>query len=495
MKDNIGRLILSRLLTDRDRPAIGDDASVLTRGETLAAVREQATVFQDAGIGADSFVVVLGGRGIWYWIDVLALWVLGAKAICVEATIEDAHGASVLEMTDARFVCSDGVDLPPCFNGLTEIPKASVENGRGASVALADFPFANDEDLPDLAAIIFTSGTTGLPKGVPLSHRALMINALATCHTLNLRESDRLFTATPYRFISSISHFLVTLLSRGAYFGVEHKIMIKDLLDLLTRLEITAFGGSPFHLQFLAMAGKERLPHLRWAMSSGDHLRTTVIDKLSESFDDLELHVVYGMAELGGRFCALPPDHLENKKGSVGFPIAGLEVTVRDETGKPCPPGEIGDVFVRGHIDFEGYIGRDDENARVLTPHGFLNGDKGYLDDDGFLFLSGRSDSVFKRSGLKVSAQVIADALINLDTVSDAFVTGQDDMVEGTVPVAYIAWRDNPLSDADLLRALRETLAVNHLPKNIVSVPEVPRTGSGKVDRRRLREVLDGEGS
>ena len=487
MKDNVGRLVLSRLLVDGARPAIGDENASMSREALLRSVHAQTAAFKAAGITAGTFVVVLGGRGIWYWVDVLALWVLGAKAVCVEATIEDEHGASVLRTTSAGFICDHGVERPACFAALAGLPKAAPGSG---AVSHSDLPFAGDAEMPDLAAIIFTSGTTGLPKGVPLGHRELTLNALATANRLRLRESDRLLTATPYRFISSISHVLVTLLSGASYWGIERTLMIKDLLKALNDLEITAFGGSPFHLQFLAMAGQGRLPHLRWAMSSGDHLRTAVIDQLGDSFEDLELHVVYGMAELGGRLCSLPPDRLTDKKGSVGFPINGLEVTVLDEAGDPCPPGEIGAVHVKGQIEFQGYLDRDEENARVLTRNGFLNGDKGYLDEDGYLFLSGRSDSVFKRSGLKVSAQVIADALINLDEVADAFVTGQEDDLEGMVPVAYVAWSGSELSDDDLLRALRNGLAANHLPKKIVTVPEVPRTGSGKVDRRRLREAV-----
>ena len=488
--DNIARLVLSRLLVDQGAVAIGDEETRLSRGEVLAAVRDQARALLATGLGADRFVIIVGGRGIRYWVDVLAAWVIGAKAVCVEETIEAAHGEAVLALTGAEYVMASGVDVPACFAGLTGIGSVATAAPE-APVALGDLPFAAAADTPDLAGIIFTSGTTGLPKAVPLTHRALMLNALGTAERTRLREDDRLMTATPYRFISSISHFIVTLLSGASYWGIERRLMIKDLLGVLNTLGITAFGGSPFHMQYIAMAGAERLPNLRWAMSSGDHLRTEVIDQLHETFPGFELHVAYGMAELGGRFCMLPPARLADRKGSVGFPINGLEIVVLDEDQNPCPPGEIGDVYVRGHIAFAGYLGQAEENARVLTPHGFFNGDKGYLDADGFVFLAGRSDSVFKRSGLKVSAQVVADAVLALDAVRDAWVTGLADDAEGMVPIAYIAWAGAPLAQPDLLRALREVLAPNHLPAKVVTLPEIPRTGSGKVDRRRLRALAE----
>jgi acyl-coenzyme A synthetase/AMP-(fatty) acid ligase len=462
----------------------------------MANVVAQTKQMQDSGIGPDSFVVVMCDRGLPFWIELLAAWVIGAKPICVEAKLTDEHALSVLSMTNVGFIIGADDNTTAEFEALARVPSTfdadlSSDDMRGDFDAL---PFASDADLPDIAGLIFTSGTTGLPKGVPLTHRALNANALATAQRLNLSHDSRLLIATPFRFISSISHFIVTLLSDAAFFGVEKPMMIKDLLGVLNDLEITAFGGSPFHMQFIAMAGKGRLPHLRWAMSSGDHLRPAVIDQLLAQFDDLELHVVYGMAELGGRFCELPPAAAIAKKGSVGYPVNGFEVAVRREDGTLCDTGEIGNIYVTGLLEFSGYFSNPKANAKVLSPLGFENGDKGYLDEDGYLFLSGRSDSVFKRSGLKVSAQVISDALMGLDAIQDVFVTSELNDTEGRVPRAYLCWKgDNTMEAQDLTRALRALIPVNHIPAGYTVLPTIPRTGSGKVDRRKLAVIVQAD--
>jgi acyl-coenzyme A synthetase/AMP-(fatty) acid ligase len=225
-------------------------------------------------------------------------------------------------------------------------------------------------------------------------------------------------------------------------------------------------------------------------MSSGDHLPVSAIDQLMAAFPGIELHVVYGMAELAGRFCALPPEHQSDKRGSVGFPIAGLEYTVRDDAGVLCPAGEIGNIHVQGLLGFGGYFGNPAASAEVLGAHGFANGDKGYVDADGFLFLAGRSDSVFKRSGLKVSAQLVTDALVALDYVADAYTRAEEDMIEGNVPVSYVVWSGDKRGMPEVLADLRKVLPVNHLPRRIQSLPAIPRTGSGKVDRAALASVL-----
>ncbi|MEZ5245853.1 MAG: class I adenylate-forming enzyme family protein [Acidimicrobiales bacterium] len=487
MKKNIARYVMGTLTADTDADCILGETP-RSRGDLLRRVHGRAHELLVAGVTPDEFVVVLCGRGERFWVDLLALWVIGAKPVCLEPDVPDDHGANVLAITGATRVCATGIEPPPALAGCEQV--ADTDPVGEPVRSLRDLPWADTDDQPDLAGLIFTSGTTGLPKGVPLTHEQLVMNALATRDRLRLRPTDRLMIATPFRFISSISHFIVTLMCGAAFHGVETTLMPKDLVTELAGNRITAFGGSPFHSQFVALAGRDRLPDLRWLMSSGDHLPASTIDQLNAAFPDLELHVVYGMAEMGGRICTLPPHEVERKKGSVGLPISGIELDVYDESGDIAAPGEIGELHVDGPFRFDGYHANPAANTDVLGPRGFHTGDKGYRDDDGYLFLAGRSDAVFKRSGLKVSAQVITDALKTLDSIDDAFVRAAADQMEGHVPIAYVVVRGD-FDRTETVRRLREQLATNHIPKKFVSLPTIPRTGSGKVDRRSLDALIE----
>lgn len=485
MKHNIARWLLGHRSAEQNTICISGDTP-MTRGELRDAVGSRAGELLAMDVAPGEFVVVTCGRGPEFFVDLLALWVIGARAVALEPNPAPEHAENVIALTGATRRCSGGESTTPELDVLDSIPLAGAVSQFSHVSALPwrDAPAGENEGL---AGLIFTSGTTGLPKGVPLRHDQLIFNALATRDRLRLSPDDHLLIATPFRFISSISHFLVTVMSGATFSGIETTLMAKDLLGLLVEREVTAFGGSPFHVQFLAQAGAERLPLIRWVMSSGDHLAVEVIEALETSMPQAELHVVYGMAEMAGRICELPPRHLDTKKGSVGYPIDGIELRILDDDGEPCPVDEVGHVFVDGSYRFDGYFGMP-ANDELVSANGFRTGDKGRLDEDGFVWLSGRSDSVFKRSGLKVSAQIIIDALKTAPGIVDAFVRGEEDQTQGRVPVAWIV-TDGPFDRAETLRYLRGELPTNHLPARFNEVENIPRTGSGKVNRRALDEL------
>ena len=487
---NIARLICAELRKCPDREILVDESISLTGSKALNLVYLRTQLLKDCKVAPGEGVIVTSNRGVLFWIDVLALWVVGAKPVCIEGEPAVDHLEDVLSKTGAsRIFC--GEELLPGFNGLS--PLVCDDSQPCEVTSIDQLPwYEPSADGSDVAAVLFTSGTTGLPKACPLTHAMLIYNTLATRGALGLTSRDRLMIATPFRFISSVSHFLVTIVSGACFVGYESKLFGRTFIEALVQQRITAFGGSPFHCRFIASADQNLLPDLRWVMSSGDHLPIPIIEDLEARYDNLAVLVVYGMVELGGRFCVMPPEQLTSKKGSVGFPLPGYEVRILDENNQPCKPGEVGRVHTYGIYNFKGYVDNARLNSEVVSELGYMCGDMGYLDEDGYLFISGRSDSVFKRSGLKVSAQVLIDSLLGMDGVQDAFASGQEDPVEGHVPYAYVVRSDESIENSDITRYLRETVPVNHLPKRMFFLNEIPRTGSGKVDRRKIKEVTSG---
>lgn len=477
--------IVLKAAQDRsERVLLSDEEIELTGADFLNSLVDTAAAFEGQGLTADETLVLSCGRGLTFWIELCAAWMVGAAVVCIDGKTSPDQGEHICRSTHAKFYIGDQATQVPAFGACKALPPARIVIQEDKSSAIYEVSPAVPEQT---AAYIFTSGTTGLPKGIALPHGKLTHNALSTRSRLELRETDKLLIATPFRFISSISHFLVTLLSGAEFMGIERPLMIRDLMLTIKDKEVSAFGGSPFHLNFLAQAGAKRLPGLRWFMSSGDHLRPDVIRTLTKNFPDAELHVVYGMAELGGRYCHLPYHKYPEKIGSSGTPIDGLSIQVLNENILPCEPGDVGNIWASGPLGFSGYIGNADTNSRILKDQLFLTGDVGHLDEDGFVFLSGRSDAVFKRSGQKVSTLLITEVLFKISDISDAFVYALDHQIEGKFPVAWVALKpESNLDKTAILKTLRNQLPNKHLPYDIKFLPAIPRTGSGKVIRKEI---------
>ncbi|MEJ2130778.1 MAG: fatty acid--CoA ligase family protein, partial [Gammaproteobacteria bacterium] len=336
--------------------------------------------------------------------------------------------------------------------------------------------------------ILFTSGSSGEPKGVVLSRRSMFGNAAATVDALPIHADDRLLLNTPFHFTSAICHFLATLISRATLIAVEDKCFPRELVRCAQTYDATAFGGAPIQVRWLGEGLDPKKP-LRWWMSSGDHMPGQVIEQLTTRFPKTSLHVVYGLSEVGGRFCTLPPERCTTFAGSVGAPIRGMSLSVRDDTGRELGCGESGEVYASGEYLMTGYLGED--ACSPPGPHGFATGDVGHRDAEGNLWLLGRADDVFKVAGQKVSGHSIAAALMETGLFEDAAVVPIDDDMLGTVPGACIVPRTNPIEKSQLLQALRKRLPPNAMPRKFFNVPRIPRTGSGKVKATELRAQLE----
>ncbi len=484
---NVASIVSAALIGRGDAIAMDCGDGPLSRRDMLTQIARRQAQFTESGVADGTRVVISTSRGASFWIDMIALWALGAIAVPLNPDVSNAHAEAIFAAARPTHVNQSFAPMPQAFADLapiSDLPALSADEPSQLPAFAAVAP-------NDLAGLFFTSGTTGLPKGVMIRHEMLIANMMATQSRIKLKATDRLFIAIPFRFISSISHILVAIVAGATFVGTEDRLAPADLVDRLDAHDVTAFGGAPVQLRFLSDALPTRLKSLRWMMSSGDHLSPEIIAKIRDIRPEMEIHTVYGLTEVAGRFCSLPAELIDVVPGSVGVPIAGMRVHVLDEDGTPCPPGEVGEVFANGLCCFEGYIGNAEATAKALTPYGFRTGDLGYMDDSGYLYLSGRSDSVFKRAGLKVSCLPIQDALMKLGQFEDVAVMPKDNDLAGAVPVAYYVLKDGVVFNrGEVLKALRQALPPNHLPAEFLALPTIPRTGSGKIQRQDLLDLI-----
>ena len=373
---------------------------------------------------------------------------------------------------------------------------AGAAEGAGGGAAAAAGPVGAErleavrEDEP--AMIMFTSGTTGLPKGVRQTLRAVSSNAGLVALSLGLRQEDRIFINTPPYFTSGICHFLTLLAVGGGVAGRLGFFFGAGLLDEMEALGCTGFGGAPAHLVRVVEPLEEPRAHtLRFWVSSGDHLPLPVIEKSRRVLPGVGLFNMYGLTEVSGRLCVLPPAELDVRVGSVGRPIGDMRVAARRGDGAEAAPGETGELYVTGSLLMQGYLDEPEITAATLTAHGFKTGDFGHVDESGAVWIAGRKDDIIKRGGEKVSIIHVQQALQGLGRFADVAVLAAPDDILGHVPVAFVVpLEPDGFKASRLLRELRGVLPSSSLPSRVIAVAAIPRTGSGKAVRAELQALL-----
>ena len=502
-----------------------DAVLLVTRGRTYA----YAEMLRRATAVAAALRAAGGDRGRrvalyleeydQFFVCMLGAWLAGAVVVPLNTSLPqaDADGLIGKSVPDVLVLAGDDscpgpgptrlvvrADADGLVDGLRPAVTAEGAGGnelgdrRGcrrpaapaAGAAGAEPPRAVRED--EQAMIMFTSGTTGLPKGVCQTLRAVSSNAGHVALTLGLREDDRIFINTPPYFTSGICHFLTLLAVGGGVAGRLGFFFGAGLLDEMETLGCTGFGGAPAHLvRVVEPLDGPRAHSLRFWVSSGDHLPLPVIEKLRRVLPGVGLFNMYGLTEVSGRLCILPPDELDVRVGSVGRPIGDMRVVARRGDGAKAAPGDAGELYVTGALLMQGYLDEPGITARTLTAHGLKTGDFGHVDVSGAVWIVGRKDDIIKRGGEKVSIIHVQQALQGLGRFADVAVMAAPDDILGHVPVAFVVpLEPDGFKASRLLRELRSVLPSTSLPSRVIAVSAIPRTGSGKAVRAELQALL-----
>lgn len=337
------------------------------------------------------------------------------------------------------------------------------------------------------AAVLFTSGSTGEPKGVELSERQLLFVAREIAGNNALVAGDRGFNSLPLFHVNAEVVGLLSTLVAGATLVLDASFHRTGFWELIAARRITWLNAVPAMLAVLTRGGSS-IPNagLRFIRSASAPLPDAVRDALG----DVPLVVSWGMTEGASQITATPLG-VTARPGSVGVPL-GSEVAVRDENGTTLAPGEVGALWVRGPGIVSSYLfGRASDR---FDSDGWLStGDLGSVDSDGWVYLVGRSDDVINRGGEKVYPAELEEVLLGDARVLEAVVVGRPDDVLGHVPVAYvIAAPGSDSNDSlvdDLAERARVALPRFKRPMQITVVPDFPRAPTGKVQRARLREL------
>jgi len=353
---------------------------------------------------------------------------------------------------------------------------------RAAALALPDLA------LDRLATILYTSGTTGRPKGVMLSHRNLVSNATAIIRYLDLRPDDRTLCLLPFQFAygSSILH---THMLAGSLLVLEDNFAFpRDTLRKMQEERITGFAGVPS--TFALLLSRCRLTEfdlsLRWVTQAGGAMPRALLDRLSQELADTRIFVMYGQTEATARLTYLPPERLRDKPGSVGIPVDGVQIEVR-RSGRPAPPNVVGEIFASGPNVMLGYWRDPEGTAQTLVDGWLRTGDLGHLDEDGYLYIDGRAVEMIKTGAFRVTPLEVEEVIAAMDGVEEVAVTAiPDELLGQAVKAVVVCSPGANVTDMQVKAHCRRHLAAYKVPKVVEFTDALPRTASGKVQRMHL---------
>jgi long-chain acyl-CoA synthetase len=343
----------------------------------------------------------------------------------------------------------------------------------------------------DLAAIVYTSGVTSTPKGVMLSHLNLLSNTRSIVQYLGLRPDDRMMVVLPFYYIYGRSLLYSHFLSAGSLVLDNSFAYPAKILNTMQELEVTALAGVPSTFSILLKKSdlkNRRLPSLRMVTQAGGGMAPALQKEVAETFHPARLFIMYGSTEASPRLTYVEPEKLRYKWGSIGRAVPNVEVFVADKSGAPCSPGVTGEIVARGSNIMMGYWNDPDATAQVMHNGCYRTGDLGYADEDGYIFLTGRSKDIIKAGGNRVSAKEIEDAIAEIPGVLESAVIGIPDEILGEAIKAFIVPSSSRLTEDTVRERLVARLPVFKLPKIIEFPKSLPKNQSGKI----LKSVLRG---
>jgi fatty-acyl-CoA synthase len=454
------------------------------------AVSRAARALLDAGLAPGDRVGAYGHNSDAYLIGFLACARAGLVHVPVNHALTGDDLAYLVAQSGCSIVLADPDLAGNLPHGIRVLPLRDTEDSlldRLAATEPYDGPEPRAEDLVQL---LYTSGTTALPKGAMMTHRALVHEYLSAITALDLQAGDRPVHALPLYHSAQTHVFLLPYLAVGA-----ENILLDapdgDLLfDLIESGRADSFFAPP--TVWIALAGRpdfatRDLGGLRKAYYGASIMPVPVLQRLKERLPHLAFHNCFGQSEIGPLAMVLGPDEHKGRMDSCGRPVLFVEAGLVDEEGREVPDGERGEIVYRSPQLCEGYWDKPEETAEAFRDGWFHSGDLAVRDAHGYFTVVDRVKDVINSGGVLVASRQVEDALYTHEAVAEAAVIGLPDATWIEAVTAVVVPRGE-VTEEELLAHARDRLAHFKAPKRVLFVDGLPRNASGKILKRELRE-------
>ncbi|GGC34712.1 long-chain-fatty-acid--CoA ligase [Brevibacterium sediminis] len=480
------------------RPAVRLGDSVLTYAQLQDQAQRVATMLKDRGIGPGDRVGLVLPNVLEFPVLFYGALSVGAIVVPMNPLLKDREVQYYLEDSGAQIVFA-WKDMAG------EAGKAAAAVGiECVRVDPADFadqlsvfdptPEVVSRADDDTVVLLYTSGTTGQPKGAELTHFNMMTNAAVTAETLTfLTEDDMVMGCLPLFHCFGLTCGLNASVLSGSCLALIPRFDPIEALETIQEAKVSIFIGVPtMYARMLNAEGRENfdVSSLRSCISGGSAMPVEVMKNFESAFDCIILEG-YGLSETSPVACFNQPG-MERKTGTIGVPVRGVEMKLVDDDDNDVPVGEIGEIAIKGEPVMKGYWGRPEATEVAIRDGWFHSGDLAEQDEDGYYTIVDRKKDLIIRGGYNVYPREVEEALYEHEAVAEAAVIGiaNDDL--GEEIGAAVALKAGSSVDAEALREFaKDRVAAYKYPRNVWIVDELPKGPTGKILRREISAPED----
>ncbi|MGH3758740.1 acyl-CoA synthetase [Actinophytocola sp.] len=500
---NVARVLERNAWRHGDRLAVSTQDESLTHADLAALVRRLVSGLREVGLERGDVVALLLDNGVDFLASTFAVNGVGAVFLPLNLRLAYDEWRYIVAHSGARFLIAEErfaddsrrlsgdcpdleqvivtgtvADGPPSLRDV-------VDRGTGTDVSFVD------TSADDVSRLMYTSGTTSRPKGVPLTYGNVLWKTFDHVVEFGMTSGDRTLVSGPMYHVGAYDLPGVSALYVGGSVVILPRFDAVAVLEAIQKHSVTNLWLAPAMVNaILALPEPQAYDTatVRFVTNGGEKMPTPLIKRFFEIFPNAWLADSYGLTETVSGDTFLDPEHVFSKLGSVGRPLLHVDLRVVDDDGDDVPRGTSGEVLLRGPKVFSGYWKDPEATARAFTDDWFHTGDVAHLDEDGYLFIDDRKNDLIISGGENIASPEVERVLYQHPAVHEAAVVGVPDEKWGEVPKAVVVLRPGATATAaELVEFCREHLARFKVPKHVEFVGSLPRTATGKVLKRELR--------
>ncbi|WP_027409009.1 fatty acid--CoA ligase family protein [Anoxybacillus tepidamans] len=484
----------------------------VTYGELDAAVTKFASGLCHMGIGKGDHVALLLGNSPYFVIGLYGALRAGATVIPINPIYTPDEIGYILNNGDVKAVIGFDLLVPLFIKMEAHLPKiehiivCETPQGKAQGISLASPKMKSFTEMlasgdvhfeapalreDDTAVILYTSGTTGKPKGAMLTHKNLYSNAQDIANYLKINDSDRVIATLPMFHVFCLTVALNAPLMNGGTVLIIPKFSPAKIFEIAREEKATIFAGVPTMYNFLYQheEGKaEDFATLRLCISGGASMPVALLKNFEQKFKVI-VSEGYGLSEASPVTCFNPLDR-PRKPGSIGRSILNVENKVVNEFGEEVPVGEVGELIVRGPNVMKGYYKMPEETAHTIRNGWLYTGDLAKMDEEGYFYIVDRKKDMIIVGGYNVYPREVEEVLYGHPDVMEAAVIGVPDPSFGEAVKCFVVSKNPDLTEEALIEYCRQHLAKYKVPSFIEFLEELPKNTTGKILRRALKEQL-----